>query len=304
MTSQQNDPKRHHFVPRFYLEQWTNHEGKLARYGKLPNGKVTMDWRVPKSVGCEVDLYTFPELGEAAVAIEKGLLQKLDDRAAKVIQRMIDTNGEELSGGDMVWFSHFLLSLLVRNPESVAALKEAALAMWEAPTPQTQADYDNIKGPNDPATLEEWLEADSDIGGHQLGQTLLQSLMMNANVGEHLRRMHWHVCAVPPGSPPLLTSDRPLFSSNGLVKENGQLILPLGPRHFFAAFTHKEYAEQVMLSPADELVDMARKLATVRAQKFVYASTPHEKEFVAKWLAYEQVASIGETLAKGWQPES
>jgi hypothetical protein len=89
-----------------------------------------------------------------------------------------------------------------------------------------------------------------------------------------------------------------------LVKENGQLILPLGPRHFFAAFTHKEYAEQVMLSPADELVDMARKLATVRAQKFVYASTPHEKEFVAKWLAYEQVASIGETLAKGWQPES
>jgi hypothetical protein len=103
--------------------------------------------------------------------------------------------------------------------------------------------------------------------------------------------------------PPLLTSDRAIFGSNGLKKRGGQLILPIGPRHLFCAFHDKSYQEEVEAMPAELLVDTARKLITVRAQSHVYANNMKEAEFVAKWLGYERVATLGEQLANGWLAE-
>ena len=52
------------------------------------------------------------------------------------------------------------------------------------------------------------------------------------------------------------------------------------------------------------LVDTARKLIAVRAQKHVYANNMKETEFVSKWLGYEKVATLGEKLANGWLAEN
>lgn len=292
-----NPPRRHHFVPQFFLEAWANAEGKIAAYKKLPNGDVALSWRSPKSVGYREHLYSFPELGEAAVALETGLLKRLDDRAAKIIQRMIHSTGE-LEIDDMVWWSHFLLSLIVRNPESVTALKRAALEMWTAPDPKSQADYEARKGPDDPATLDEWLQSDSGIGGPRLGQTLLHSLITNKNVAGQLRQMSWQIVTIPPEHPPLVTSDRPLFSSNGLKKKNGQILLPIGPRHCFCAFNDPDVVRDVAAMPAEILVESLRQHIAVRAQAYVYASSGDEAGFVKQWLGYERVPSMGEVLTR------
>lgn len=297
-----NPPSKHHFVPRFLLERWAV-DGMVARYGKLPIGKVTMDWRSPAAIGYDIHLYTFPELGEAATSIETVLMGKLDDNAAKIVQKIVDEGLSELTGPELVWWSHFLLSMIIRNPESVNALKEAATAVWAKPDPKTQEEYEKLKGPSDPETIEQWLIEDAggnEKGAQQLGQKILHSLVMNQNIADYIRTMHWFVITTNEDQDPFLISDRPLFSSNGLKKENGQLLLPLGPHALFAAFHDAQYAEEVKALPAEEIVEMMRKLVTVRAQKFVYASTDGEKDFVGKWLGYEKTLSMGETLAKGW----
>jgi hypothetical protein len=115
--------------------------------------------------------------------------------------------------------------------------------------------------------------------------------------------MSWSVSTIPKELPPLLTSDRAIFMSNGLKKYDGQLILPIGPRHLFCAFHDKSYEEEVQAMPADLLVDTARKLLAVRAQRHVYANNMKETEFVSKWLGYEKVATLGEKLANGWLTE-
>lgn len=298
-----NKPWRHHYVPKFLLQQWSNPEGKVALYQKLPTGKVTVDWRVPKSIAFEPELYSFPALGEASATIETNLFGKLDDQAAKIVHRMIETGGDELCVEEMDWWSHFLLSLIIRGPESTRALKAAAAEIWAAPDPQTQADYEALRGPNDPPTVEAWLAeqaGSNDLGGQRLGHRILHSLVMHSSLAERIRQMKWYVWPTDRKSQPFLISDRPVFMSNGLGKESGQILMPLGPRHLFLAFYDESYARGVMQMPAEETVDMARKLMAVRAQKHVYASTTHEREFLKTWLGYEKVSSIGETLAANW----
>jgi hypothetical protein len=299
----QNLPKRHHFVPKFLLKQWTDVQGKLVLYRRVPTGKVTKDRVSAKSVGCEDKLYTFEELGEHAAVIETKLMSPLDDKAGKIVASLIESGGHELTEPEMIWWSHFLLSMIMRTPESVKSLKAVAVEMWDAPNAKIQADYDNLKGENDPATFEEWAAADSPEGGQLLGVKLLNSLTMNKNVAEYIRGMSWSVMMIDKGLPPLLTSDRAIFSSNGLKKYDGQLIMPLGPRHMFCAFHDKDYEKEVQNMPAKLLVDTARKLITVRAQAHVYANNMKETEFVSKWLGYEKIASMGEQLANGWKAE-
>ncbi|AYG95617.1 DUF4238 domain-containing protein [Brevundimonas naejangsanensis] len=298
-----NEPWRHHYVPKFLLQQWCNEEGKLAVYQKLPTGEVTVDWKVPKSVGFEPKLYTFPALGEAATSIETRLFGRLDTEAAKIVQRMIETGGEELEPDEKQWWSYFLLGMIIRGPESTRALKDAATEMWAAPDPKTQAEYEKRKGPDDPLTMEEWLisEAGSnERGGQQLGHRLLHSLVMHGGLAERILQMEWFVMVSHDDSEPFLTSDRPIFTSNGIGKENGQILLPIGPRHLFMAFWDRGFARDVTRSPVHHTIDLARKFVTVRAQKYVYASTADESEFVRSWFGYERVTSIGETLAANW----
>lgn len=292
-----NPPWRHHHVPKFLLQQWSNDQGEVAAYTRLDDGRIALDWKSPKSIGYVKHLYSFPELGEASTAVETSLLSKVDDRAAKIVQSMIETNGRELTITEMVWWSHFLLSLIIRNPESVAALKATALTLWSEPEPEVEARYQENRREGDPATYEAWLHDESAIGGPRLGQRLLHDLIMNSGVAEHIRQMNWQVYSVPEGYAPLLSSDRPLFSSNGIKKPSGQLILPIGPRHCFCAFNDDAYAAEVSAMPADELVDTTRKLITVRAKRHVYGSTEGEAGFLQKWLGYERVPSMGELLA-------
>src|SRR3989344_3504285 len=297
----QNPPKRHHFVPKFLLKNWCDVQGRLVLYRKVHNGKVVRDRVAAKSVGYEDDLYTFEELGPDATIIETKLMSPLDDRAGKIFASLIEGGGHELSEPEMIWWSHFLLSMIMRTPESVKSLKAVALEMWDAPNAKIQADYLNLKTDNDPATFEEWASQDDGEGGHLLGVKLLNSLTMNMAVAGHIRTMSWSVMSLDTGLPPLLTSDRALFSSNGIKKRNGQLLLPLGPRHLFCAFHDKNFEAEIQAEPADHLVDMARKLVTVRAQAHVYADNMKETAFVSKWMGYEKSASIGEVLANNWK---
>lgn len=299
----QNPPKKHHYVPKFLLKQWTDVQGKLVVYRRLKTGKVVHDRVAAKGVGYEDDLYTFEELGPDATIVETKLMSPLDDKAGKILTSLIESGGHELTEPEMIWWSHFLLSLIIRTPESVKGLKEAALDMWSAPSAKIQADYDNLKGENDPPTFEEWVASDTGEGAHLLGVKLLNTLTMNKKVAAHIRSMSWSVVTLDKGLPSLLTSDRAIFSSNGIKKYGGQLILPIGPRHLFCAFNDKGYEAEVQSMPPEQIVDVARKLITVRAQHFVYANNTKETDFVTEWLGYEKVATLGEQLTKGWKAE-
>jgi hypothetical protein len=75
-----NPPLDHHFIPAFFLAQWTDANGKLIEYTKRA-GKVIAKPVGPRATGFERELYSFPELpADAAQFIE----QKFFDYAVRV----------------------------------------------------------------------------------------------------------------------------------------------------------------------------------------------------------------------------
>jgi hypothetical protein len=58
-------PRDHHFIPVFYLSQWTGSGDKLVEY-TIKRDKLIPKSVGPKSTGYEIDLYKFPDLPPAS----------------------------------------------------------------------------------------------------------------------------------------------------------------------------------------------------------------------------------------------
>jgi hypothetical protein len=80
-----DNPRRHHFLPIFYLRNFCSAKGQLYVYerGKLPRTSV------PKQEAHIRDLYTFEDEGGKKFEIEKAL-SKYEGDAAPVIQGILD----------------------------------------------------------------------------------------------------------------------------------------------------------------------------------------------------------------------
>jgi hypothetical protein len=107
-------PRDHHFIPVFYLKQWTTN-GKLVEYTRK-HGRLIAKRVGPEATGFERDLYAFSELPAAdAQHIEAVFLKYADDKAAQALA--IHLGESEVSWSDELrsaW-SRFVFGLHVRH---------------------------------------------------------------------------------------------------------------------------------------------------------------------------------------------
>jgi Protein of unknown function (DUF4238) len=79
-------PRKHHFIPAFFLKQWAAADGKLVEYS-IKNDKIVSKRVGPKSAGFEYDLYAFPELPpETAQFIEQQFFSYADQTASQALE--------------------------------------------------------------------------------------------------------------------------------------------------------------------------------------------------------------------------
>jgi hypothetical protein len=121
-----NEPRKHHYIPQFYLRKWARPDGRVLCYKRITAGAVTADWVTPKSTGFEKDLYTLEHLPEdIRQAIEKEVTADVDNRAAAAMQKMITAkSADSLTADDRLAWAQFVVSLPIRNPDAVADIKE------------------------------------------------------------------------------------------------------------------------------------------------------------------------------------
>ena len=92
MATVQNPPHRHHYIPQFYLREWTGPDGRLERYTKPHGNKLDIKRRPTKTVGWWDDLYRAPENDPVKdYFLEWGFFKELDDRAARVMRKLNST---------------------------------------------------------------------------------------------------------------------------------------------------------------------------------------------------------------------
>ena len=292
-------PLKHHHLPVFYLARWAGEDGRLCQFSR-PHEEVISHRKHPAQTGYVERLYELSGLPpEEAQRIEQRFMQRLDSLAATAL-RMLDEDDPRITREPQprsAW-SRFIMSLLLRAPQDITALKSGVAEEWARCIPDLQARHVAKRTLNDPTTLEEYLAQRSPEYMDQWAMSLLPSLIDHEKIGELLNNMRWLVRRIGSDSGGFLTSDRPVIMSWTLKEPNAFLFLPIGPKAMFVAVNDLETQRMVEERNPAEQVEAVNRFVAGRAIRFVYAHNDAALDYVRKHMGTKPRSTLLEQLAK------
>ncbi len=273
-------PEKHHYLPIFYQARWAGADGQVCVY-KKPCNEVRAKRRHPDYQGYEPDLYTIPGVEyEAASHLERRFFQQADNDAAQALQKFERDPKIALDNRLRSGWSRFVISLILRAPEEIRYFfDEIKMHVLDAER-EFEENYATQRLPTEPATFEEFKRNRPTNPAGRAAAMLIQKIIDSDTVGNHLNNMIWTILS-PPSSYPLLTSDRPLIMTNGMIRPESHLALPIGPRKLFIASNRNEIVQEVARRRPDDLVSFVNNRVVKQARRFVIGVDDHQLRFVA-----------------------
>ncbi|MCJ2113279.1 DUF4238 domain-containing protein [Methylobacterium sp. E-025] len=252
----------------------------------------------PSATGYVRGLYDFRGVEDQEVreTLEREFMRPVDTRAADLLHEMIAgertmNNSEKRSA-----WTTFLLSLMMRMPEDIELHKERYLLDWYKTDPKRRKHYKKIWQPGLPVRVEDMIARFDPKEIEWRAMEALVPLMTNPRIGEFITRMKWGVLKLPTFAPILLTSDRPLIISNGLLNPDSHIIMPVGPKHLFYAVNDTRIATFLTVRNPSEMVLAINQAVTRQAVKYVYTQWDVHRDFVQEHMGTLQVPSLVERM--------
>jgi hypothetical protein len=273
-------PRKHHYIPVFYLKQWTGADRKLCEFKRVP-GKIAVRRTFPDGTGYERDLYRIESLPPSLCQVfESEFMKMVDTDANRALQKIacgdVAPWGEELRSA----WTRFILSLRFRNPEAVQIIKRQMLDVWRAGIDQVRANYDKLRRADDPPTFSEFMVHTEPEAPHKAALMLLQEIIDNKRVGPSIFAMHWSRVSLEASRVALLTSDRPLDWPHGLDSRDAYIALPIGPKMLFVAGQDDTWARRIASGDPTKTVKSVNLAVVHQARKFVWAFDDAQFRFV------------------------
>jgi hypothetical protein len=148
--------------------------------------------------------------------LEDVFFQIADDAAAQALKILLSPSPWNFTTKIRSGWSRFIMSLMVRNPESVQKYKEVAAVLFKDALPRIEAEYARDRRLDDPPTYAEYAQRH---GPNPAGRTIIrviQALADNEELGRRINSMRWTVFSDTSPKFELLTSDRPMLVTNGI----------------------------------------------------------------------------------------
>ena len=291
-------PIKHHHLPVFYLNRWTGDDGQLCQFSR-PHQKVVPKRRHPEQTGFVPRLYEMPGLPpEDAQGIEQKFMQPVDTLAAEALV-MLEQDDPRITREvkpRSAW-SRFIMSLLMRTPEDIAALKSGVAEEWLRSVPGLQEKYAMKKRTDDPPTIEEWLDRQAPNEIERWAMALAPKLMNHPKLGELINNMRWLVVRIASDAGEFLTSDRPVIMTTTLTEENAYIMLPIGPKALFVAVNDVETQKRIETRDPAERVEVVNRYVAGHAVKYVYARDDSVLAYVRDHMGTQPRTSLLERLA-------
>ncbi len=247
------EPKKHHYIPVFYLKRWCDCDGKVHAVRNL-SGRIIRNKRAPKYLCFEENLYSYNQdfQTENRAKIETNFFKPLDSEVARIVSQMIQ--GKMLADSDIVLWATFLLSMRVRTPNIVDKLKNEGQRVLTRELESAKREYDELTHPDDLATPLDWIRVNHPGLLESVGVGQLPKIASYPRAMQDLLSFSWHIVKYSASALPLLTSDRPCVYTEGLQGPNCIVTIPLSPRHAFFSFRPNSRAqESIMQSPPNRL---------------------------------------------------
>jgi Protein of unknown function (DUF4238) len=232
-------------VPVCYLKQWANTDnGRLCEHKLIPAMNTVEPRRTsPAGTGYEIDLYRIGGVPQdIAQDFEKRFMHLVDTDASRALEKIIAGQTDNWPGELRSGWTRFVMSLLFRNPEAVATIRDHIVNMWDEGTKALEEDYAARRRAGDPDTIEEFL-AKHEPNAAQIGAAnFLAEVIDNGKIGETIFGMKWSRIDLSKSKHQLLTSDRPIDMPLGLADPKAYISLPVSPTILFVAAHDEDIA--------------------------------------------------------------
>jgi Protein of unknown function (DUF4238) len=273
------DPSKHHYIPEFYLRWWTGADGRVERYSRPIPSKIAVRRVFPSQIGWKRDLYASPGHGSGKQWLEKDLLQRIDNHASLGLWKL---NGENpaLNAEERTWWTIFLRSLLYRTPEGLPAIIGRGETVLEEVLEQVGSNYERRRGRNDPLTFEEFKSTRNPLADRNSILDTLPEILTNPRVGQIFNNLHTRIITLPDEARDFLLSDEPLARTNGIMKDDGHIAIPISPRKLFLSTWRIEQLQEFSAMQPKELVRAVNIWITESARHFVIARDKSQGRFI------------------------
>lgn len=278
---------KHHYNPVFYLKQWADDDGRLCEFSR-PFDTVKPKRTHPDGTGYVRGLYTIPGVAaDRQDDLETKYLRLVDDYASQAltILRDVRSNPPVLPDHMRLAWSRFLYTMMLRNPEYLAQLKDSLPTYLSGIVDAVRDDYANLKTPNHPETFEQFRQ-------EFLANSFLMSplrlfpdlVRKNKAVAHICNEMTWSTIRFDDPAHTLLTSDRPIVMTNGLVTPGAHIAMPISPWHLFLATNSLETREYYASLSSKELIRSVNNKVAEQSRKYVYGRDDRQLRFVSARL--------------------
>ncbi len=295
-------PRKHHFIPAFYLGQWCDRSGKVVEYSIKHNTLIAKPVG-PGATGFDYDLYAFDELPpEQSQFIEQKFFDFADRMASAALERLIAGDLKGWTSEQVSAWSRYVVALCLRHPDTMPELRTAAKAIWEGSGESSQRQYELIKEAGDPPTLDEYLARIDSLAPIKARVDLIVAMFDNPVLGQHINGMIWSVLDVSAAPHFLLTSDRPVTLYK-LNEADGMVWLPISPTKLFVAVNEQWALDRLRRQRPRELVAKANEHVVALARHFVWSLGESQTHFIERHMSKRlEPTPFFPTLAR-WQDD-
>lgn len=278
-----NDPRKHHYIPAFYLRQWATN-GFLCEMRKI-QGKIVVHSKAPDGTGWQKDLYKIEGVApEIAQHFERVFMHMVDTEAAESMRSFIGGNMDVPVKERNAWI-RFLLSLLFRNPEAVAELRGQVLTLYRESFERLRNNYDELRPPDFPLTLQEFDARTNPSSGDIAASNFLQQIMNSEGIANRIVRMRWGRLSLWKSRHPLLTSDRPLCLPMHFQTSSVAIVLPIAPRVAFMASENDLALQALAHGDHTTMAWQINRQVVSQARQYVWGLNDRALNFVRKYIS-------------------
>lgn len=123
-----NLPKKHHYIPQFYLKGFSVDNNNLWVYDKSLSDKQNIKKLTTKTIAFKNNFYTYESIDKTKETLEN-LFCQMEGLASNVIKKISD--GHEITQKEKADLSIFISFLWFRTPESQERMKKITTSLHE-----------------------------------------------------------------------------------------------------------------------------------------------------------------------------
>lgn len=217
--------------------------------------------------------------------IERLFLQPVDTQASEALL-LLERGAEKHSWPvDLVsaW-TRFLISLLIRMPEDIDALRRKWRLIYSQPKPEEERVYQEHRSQEDPTSLREYLVSQPE---EFFEKGTFESFIRAHNsesIGLLINNMAWEVVDLSASGLEFFLSDRPTIRTNALAHDDGHIALPISPRLLFVAATRIETIRAVVSANPRKTVRECNSQIVGSAVRYTYSLTDEALRYMQNRL--------------------